>query len=106
VKGADLIMPKNCNTVQLLTITDSRYKLGDMVKYKIDFGDTTIEYFCCVIGRTWVNDESEIPYWEYIVEYKRKIKNGKLVKFVGWDTVGENELEVWKPSEINSPLCV
>ena len=88
-------MSENNQNVQLLTVTDSLYKHGDSVRYKISFSDVTIEYFGCVVGRNLVNDIPGVYYWEYIIYCTRVLRNGEERSYHDSDTVRECDLSFW-----------
>lgn len=88
-------MPDNLTTVQLLTIPQSKFKLGDLVSYTIKFQTRSTTYFGKVVSRIWTNDSSNISYWEYLVENFVVFKNGSLSDFEGTDPVLESDLIPW-----------
>lgn len=88
-------MPDNLTTVQQLTIPHSKFNLGDLVSYTIEFQTTSISYFGEIVSRSWINDIPNISYWEYIVESSIILKNENLLDFQDSDCVLENELIPW-----------
>lgn len=91
-------MTKNSATVQM-QIPGSRYKIGDLVKYTINFQKTSITYFGLVESRSWI-DHLDHSYWEYIITTKFLVQDSvKFWSFEDSDCVLECNLEPWDGSK-------
>lgn len=91
-------MPKNSATVQI-QIPGSRYKIGDLVKYKLKSKKSSTTYFGTIESRLWIEDLSGST-WEYIVTTQYINQDSvKLWEFEDSDCVLESDLEPWDGSK-------
>lgn len=91
-------MPKIKEKVQLL-IPCSRFKIGELVHYTIDFQKTRITYFGEVESRSWI-DQCDRSYWEYIVTTQYLVQDSaKFWSFEDRDCVLESNLKPWDGSK-------
>jgi hypothetical protein len=84
-------MPDNLNTVQQLTIPQSMFKRGDLVKYSLGFLGSTAIYFGEIVGRIWTETEDSSD-WEYIVHVSTILNDGMIYFSQDEDFVPESKL--------------
>jgi len=87
-------MSKNYTTVQLLTIPQSMFKCGDLVKYNLGVSGSSFIYFGEIVGRIWIETEGSSD-WEYIVHLSMISNDGMIYYSQDEDFVSESKLSFY-----------